>query len=178
MRLLYWLSGAIILTLIFGTIYAAVQQNWRLGLNIDLAPMASTAIRDAGSGFSSTQIVGVPVENNDGPFLIMYDRNGSVDLSGLTINHQPPQLPASVLKNLQTGGETRITWQPQPGYRYATVIKKYDGGYVLAGRSLKDVETQEDKLAIVCVFAWLLAQLMLAATLVGTSSRVRRRLKA
>ena len=39
-------------------------------------------------------------------------------------------------------GEDRLTWQPEPGVRSATVVVHYQGaqaGFVMAGRSLREV---------------------------------------
>ncbi len=47
-------------------------------------------------------------------------------------------------------GEDRITWQPEPGIRSAVVVVHYTGatpGYVMAGRSLREVEWRIDRLS-------------------------------
>jgi len=54
-------------------------------------------------------------------------------------------------------GEDRITWQPEPGVRSATVVTSYGGahpGFVLAGRSLRLVEERVDQLGLMVGLGW------------------------
>ena len=60
---------------------------------------------------------------------------------------EKPRFAAGVFGSMARNGEARFTWQPAPGVRAATVITSFDGsskGFVLAGRSLREVEQLED----------------------------------
>ena len=67
-------------------------------------------------------------------------------------------------------GQDRITWQPRTGVRQAIVAVYFHGrktGYVVAGRSLREVEKRVDDLGLIVAAAWLVTLLAtLAATLV------------
>ena len=67
-------------------------------------------------------------------------------------------LPAGVLDYVKANGEDRITFQPQPGVRIAAVIVPVSGakpGFVLAGRSLREVENRIDQLNLQVIAALL-----------------------
>jgi hypothetical protein len=51
-------------------------------------------------------------------------------------------LNGGVLDYMRQHGEERVTWQPEKGVRMATVVVRYDKGFVLAGRSLREMEIQ------------------------------------
>ncbi len=54
-------------------------------------------------------------------------------------------------------GENRITWQPRPDVRIASIILYYHSavseGYILAGRSLREIEKRESFLELQTVLA-------------------------
>lgn len=70
---------------------------------------------------------------------------------GLLHGEKPCCTPGAV----RHAGEVRFTWEPAQGVRAATVLASYGGassGYVLAGRSLREVELLEDDvLAVVAL---------------------------
>jgi hypothetical protein len=54
----------------------------------------------------------------------------------------------------------RVTWEPRSGSRFAIVVYKYigkDSGYVLVGRSLREIEHRQVQLAPLIIGAWLIA---------------------
>jgi hypothetical protein len=54
--------------------------------------------------------------------------------------------------------QDRITWQPEPGVRIATVVAGYTGsqsGFVLAGRSLREVEKRESQAEMEAGVVWI-----------------------
>jgi hypothetical protein len=71
------------------------------------------------------------------------------------------------LEYVRSHGEDRVSWQPEPGVRIAAVIIRYQGaqsGFVLAGRSLREVEVREDNAEAYAGAAWVVT---LAATLIA-----------
>jgi CHASE2 domain-containing sensor protein len=48
-----------------------------------------------------------------------------------------------------------VTWQPREGVRIAAVVVSWQGGTVLAGRSLAQVEIRENNALLIAVAAWL-----------------------
>lgn len=77
-------------------------------------------------------------------------------------------MPQGVLDSAQQHGQNRVTWQPEPRVRSAAVTVPFGGaqpGYVLAGRSLREVEQREDNLLLLALLGGLIT---LGATLVAT----------
>jgi sensor histidine kinase regulating citrate/malate metabolism len=67
-------------------------------------------------------------------------------------------LPNGVLDAAKTKGETRITWQPKKGLRFALVVKYFNdqnSGYVVVGRSIKEIEARESDLLRGVIVGWI-----------------------
>ena len=60
--------------------------------------------------------------------------------------------------NVRPAGEDRITWQTASGLRFATAIIHFNAstssGFVLAGRSLREVESREGQLEWIVLAGW------------------------
>jgi len=79
-------------------------------------------------------------------------------------------LPAGVLEYTRRRGQDRITWEPERGVRIAAVVVRHEGanaGFVLAGRSLREVEKRETKTELIAGAAWVAT---LAASLVAVAA--------
>jgi hypothetical protein len=151
-------------------LYAALQQDLRLGADDPQVALArATADRlDAGSPPSAL------VSNDQAdlsrsldPFVLVFDAGGRLLASSVTVQGQPPDYPAGVFDSARARGETRVTWQPAPGVRSATVAVPWRGGYVVAGRSLLLTEEHIDQIGVLIAAGWLgtLALIALAAVL-------------
>ncbi len=163
-----WLPLAIAITLISGLAYVISQQSIRLSANDPQIQLAEDTVHTLESG--QTPDMAIPKETVNlrqslAPFVIIYDSTGTVLASSGSLDGQPPTPPVGVLSYAQTHGENRITWQPDPNVREAIVIRPYQAvsnGFVLAGRSLREVEKREWKLEQLTLMGWLFA---LAASL-------------
>jgi hypothetical protein len=80
------------------------------------------------------------------PFVLVYDAGGQPLASSATLDGEPPGYPTGVLKTLSVQRESRVTWQPEPGIRLATVGLLWNGGIVVAGQSLRLTEQHIDTL--------------------------------
>lgn len=162
-----WLVLAAAITTICGLIYLAVQQNFRMGANDPQIQIAEDTARLIAGGQSAASLVpaqSVDIAQSLSTYLIIYDRDGKPLASNALLHSQVPQLPAGVLDYTRQAGEDRISWQPEPGVRSAAVIvaiQGSSGGFVLAGRSLREVETRENNLTLIVGLGW-------AVTLLGT----------
>lgn len=105
------------------------------------------------------------------PFLIAYDAQGKPVASQGKLNGKIPAPPKGVFENVRAKGEERISWEPQPGVRFAAVVlhvpaaNNVKEGFVLAGRSLREVEIREKQLGDLAFLNWLV---MMGLILVGT----------
>jgi hypothetical protein len=90
----------------------------------------------------------VDLEQSIAPFITVFDDTGTPLASSGLLHGQMPAIPAGVFDYVRQHGEDRITWQPEPGVRQAIVVVSYTGdhsGFVVAGRSLREVERREDQ---------------------------------
>ncbi len=168
----YWLLMAVIVTGISGLIYTAVQQDLRQSANDPQIQMAEDTATKLAAGQQIQNVV--PAEKVDiatslAPYIIVFDATGKPVASSALLNGQTPTIPSGVIDYVRQHGEDRITWQPQSGVRSAIVVTQYKGpnpGFVLAGRSLREVEIREDNILHIAILAWIA---ILVATLLATA---------
>jgi hypothetical protein len=166
-----WLPTAIVTVGVCGLVYAAVQQCYRQSANDPQIQMAEDAAYALGQGAAVETVVPpgqVDLQRSLAPFLIVYDDNGAVLGSTGLLNGRVPSVPAGVMSYARVRGQDRVTWEPQPGVRMAAVVVRYQGqqsGWVLAARSLREVEKREDALTLIVGLAMLC---ILGASLAGT----------
>ena len=159
----YWLPLAAALTAVFAFIYLSVQQDLRMGLNDPQIQMAE----DAAGALASNQPVDsilpantarIDIAKSLAPYLIIYDSSGSPLASAAFLNNQIPIPPAGVFDYTRQHSEDRISWEPAPGVRSAAVIVAVNGGqggFVLAGRGMREVEIRESNLTHLVMLGWL-----------------------
>jgi len=158
----YWLPLAAALTAVFAFIYLSVQQDLRMGLNDPQIQMAEDAASNLNAGASVESVVPtnkVDIAESLAPFVIIFDDSGKVLASSATLHGVIPAYPAGVLDYVRQKGQDRVTWQPEAGVRMATVVEPYKHGFVMAGRSLIEVEKRESQVeslsgtAMLCIWA-------------------------
>jgi hypothetical protein len=155
-----WLPIAVAATLLTALVYAVVQQDLRLTANDPQIRRAEDAATALASGQSPQAVAGgapVDMARSLAPYLIVFDDSGHPLASSGTLDGQIPTPPAGVFQYVATHGEERLTWQPRPDVRVAAVVVRYTGavsGYVLAGRSLREVERREDQMLTLATLAW------------------------
>ncbi len=147
-----WLPLAAAITLLSGVIYGTVQQVFRANADDPQVQLAEDAARKLEAGADPASVL--PAEQVDialslAPYLVIYDAQGNAIASNAVLHGQTPELPEGVLDFARANGGHRVTHQPEEGVRSATVIALVDGGdggFVLAGRSLREVEAREARL--------------------------------
>lgn len=96
------------------------------------------------------------------PFVIVYDDRGRALGGTAQLNGQTPAPPAGVFDYVRAHGEERVSWQPvlgsARGVRIAAVVERVNGqqpGFVLAGRSMREVEARIGHVQNLAGLAWL-----------------------
>ena len=140
-----WLAALAIVFIVFGTVYAAVQQSQRGAANYPQVQLAedTAAALDGGSQPAALVSGTVHMDRSLAPFTIIYDRSGDVVAGSGYLNGAVPVVPLGVLQAAQHKEYHTVTWQPQNDVRVAAVSVAAGKYYVLSGRSLKEVEKQE-----------------------------------
>ena len=173
----HWLLVAIVVTGLIGLLYAVVQQDIRQGANDPQIQMAEDAAAKLAGGQSVQDVVPsekVDIATSLAPYLIVFDANGNPIASSAQLDGQTPSIPSGVFDSVRKNGEDRITWQPQSGVRSAIVVTQFTGstsGFVVAGRSLREVEKREDGLLQILEAGWVV---MMLATFVVTALLFRK----
>jgi hypothetical protein len=166
----HWLPMAVVVTATCVLAYTLAQQLLRTGANDPQVQMAEDAADALAAGQAPEAVLPsaqVDLARSLAPFLIVYDGEQQVAASSAVLHGQTPALPAGVLDAALKRGENRVTWQPESGVRIAAVVVPHGGasaGYVLAGRSLGEVERRYDQIGALCAAAWVAT---LAAALVA-----------
>ena len=159
--LILWIPWAVVLTLIFLAIYVANQQLLRQSADdpqIQIAEDAAAAINAAEPVSFFNTPTKIDIGKSLMPYLVIYDSNYSNIASTGLLNGASLIVPQGVLKSALTSGEHRLTWQPKPGVRSAIIVIPVKGifnGFVVVGRSLREIENREDQIGLIIFAVWL-----------------------
>lgn len=160
-----WLPFALLLTLVCGMIYGTVQQVYRQSANDPQIQMAEDTAAALEKGAKPTRLIGdnsIDMAKSLAPYTVMYDDELNPLAANVIIDGATPRPPRGVFEYARAHGEDRLTWQPQPGVRSAIVVVHYGGtksGFVLAGRSLREVEIRESRLVLSLEIGWLVSMM-------------------
>ncbi len=163
-----WAPLGFVVTTIFLFIYILAQQQLRSGANDPQLSLAREVVSRLESGVPVGDILKHETRDmavTSSPYVIIYDSQGK-PLSGTgTLGGVLPSPPAGVFEYLKTNGEDRFTWQPARSRRQAVVALYFKGSdisqsyYVLAGRSLVEVEGRVAQLSWITLILWSVAML-------------------
>lgn len=137
--------------------YLITQQALRLDANELPAALAIQTSLDL-SHHRNTKImlptVPVDISKSLSPFVMIYDRKINLVATTALIHNQKPLYPKEILKALSQQNEIRVTWQPKPNLRFASVAMKYQNGYIVSGRSLLETEKLINQIEKIVIAAW------------------------
>ena len=157
---LNYLLALAIITVIFGVVYATVQQSYRAAANdpqIQIARDINARIHE-GKPVESFLTDTIDIAHSLSTFAALYEANGKPIRSSGYLDRKMPELPAGVFDFAKTQGEHEITWQPRSGVRMAMVVISTNFsrvGFVAAGRSLQEVEVREHNFITMVFLGWL-----------------------
>ena len=113
---------AVMITLVCGIIYVAVQQNYRQNGNdpqYQIAEDVVNAIDNGSDPASLFQESPSELTITLSPYVIVYDGTGNAVVSAALLDGKVPKMPPGVLDYVKKHGEDVITWQPRKGVRQA-----------------------------------------------------------
>lgn len=172
-RLIWSLAAAIVTTIVFGSVYVALQQIGRHDANMAPAAAASAQIQQV--GWDSMAGPRLELTPDSGLFLIVYGENNTPVSTTVTLHGNAPVIPDGVLDTARLQGTDAVTWQPESGLRMAIVAKHADGKVVVAGQSLAPFEASDSRTLAFLVAGWLGSMLVLGAAYVAISFLGRNR---
>jgi hypothetical protein len=145
-------------------VYLAVQQVGRQTANDPQLQVARDAATAIAAGQRASNIAAGPVVDigrSLAPWITVIDEKGTILSSSARLHGNARTVPVGVLDHARTSGEERVTWQPEPGVRMATVVvHNRSGGFVVAGRSLEESEARTAAYGKLILAGWF-------ATLIG-----------
>jgi hypothetical protein len=162
-----WLPFAIATSAFCGLAYASVQQALRSSFNdpqIQMAEDTSYALANGATIDSIIPAAKVEMSHSLASFIVIFDLNGKPVASSGLLDGQMPDYPKGALDRAKQSGENRVTWQPNPSVRVASVVVPYTNGFVMAGRNMREVEDREQRIEMIAIATWILT---LFATLIA-----------
>lgn len=157
-----WLPLVITITLLAGLTYGVGQFILRTSANDPQVEMAQAATDQLAQGSAPASVLPsnvVDITHSLSPYIIVLDRQGNVLASSVRLLGTTPSIPSGVLRYTLVHSEDRVTWEPQPGVRSAVVVRHFSGntqGFVIAGRSLAEIENRESTLLGAVFVGWLI----------------------
>ncbi len=173
-RLVFPVMIAGLLVIIFGTIYGVVQQAQRSAANQPQIQLAEDAAAMLKQGAAPSQIITthVDIAHSLAPFIVIYDAKGRALSSSGYLNNLMPEVPKGILEAAKGHEYHAVTWQPTDTVRIASVSVTAGDKYVLAGRSLREVEKNESVTFQLAALGAVASLLVLAAALWLTKGRL------
>lgn len=165
-----WISLAVVITALCGLIYLAVQQDIRQSANDPQIQISEDIADSLTAGKKLEEILpslDIDISKSLSPFIIIFNDTGKPITSNAQLSGRIPTPPPGVFSYTKKHGQDRFTWEPKTGVRIAAVVTsfKQGSGFVLVGRSLREVEKREDRLFKHVGLAW---GISLAATFITT----------
>lgn len=140
------------------TLYVVEQQEGRSA--VEDAPRA---LLSAGSAASAEpQAARVDLGHYLGTFWVRYDDDGRPSSGNGYLDGALAQVPRGVIRSAAATGEDAVTWQPEPGLRFAVVAQPVGGGVLLSGQSLRLTEQRADRALLYIALAAVAGALVVA----------------
>jgi hypothetical protein len=170
-----WFVGCLLVTLAAGTIYLVAQQVGRRAADDIPRVLVAQVVADLGQGPATGDLPvsgpASPLSSQSTPFVIVYDPAHAVVRSSVRLDETTPGVPAGVLDEAVSRGETRVTWQPRAGVREAVVAQPWSGpagsGVVVAGLGLGPTEDRAGAVLRLVLAGWAVAVAALTVSLVA-----------
>jgi hypothetical protein len=153
----FWISLMFLVTFTCILTYLVTQQSLRLGANelpAQLATDTAIKLQEGKNAESAIPANKIDMSKSMDTFVMVYDKNKNLLATSGMMGNSKPSYPKGVLDYVDQKGEDRVTWQPQTGLRFATVAIKFDNGYIVAARSLNEIEKLIDSIGRLVLMAW------------------------
>jgi hypothetical protein len=173
-----WVIILFLATFTSSLVYLVAQQTIRLGANAEPMRLATDIRNKLQSGQNAETIFADGKSDaiiSLNSFAMVFDSKMNLVATSGTLRGDLPVYPSGVFDRVQPGVEARVTWQPEPSQRFATVAVKYDGGYVVGAQSLKEPEKLIEFIGDLVVLAWLVCAGFSGAVLAAAGIVMKRK---
>jgi hypothetical protein len=159
-----FLTAAAILVVIFGTMYGVSQQVIRQSANDPQIQIAEDTADKLRTGANAEFLFNdrINISSSLAPFVVIYNRDGNPVGGDGYLDGALATAPKGMLTSSENKPYHAITWQPSQNVRIASVTVATDKYYVVAGRSLKEIEPREDKVYMLAVTGGVMSIAVLA----------------
>ena len=141
------------------TLYVVEQQEGRNA--VEDAPRALLSAGDAAA--APTQPDRVDLTHYLGTFWVQYTADGAPVAGDGYLGGSLARLPRGVLEAAKSSGEDAVSWEPEPGLRFAIVAHPAGSGVIVAGQSLLQTEQRADRTLIYITLALVAGAFVVAA---------------
>jgi hypothetical protein len=109
---------------------------------------------------------------------VRYDAAGRPTAGDGYLGGSLARVPRGVLHTVQAAGEEdAVTWEPEPGLRFAIVAQGLsDGGVIVAGQSLQPTELRAERTRLIIGGALVAGLFVVGAAVVADALVAQRRL--
>lgn len=171
-----WIPLAVAVLLMGGLAYVASQQVYRQSANDPQVQISEDVAGILAAGQDPAALEGetkIDIGKSLSTFIVILGEDGKVISSNAVLDNQVPQIPKGALDAAKAKGSNKLTWMPSGGHRYAAVITPYGGdkpGYVLVGRSLREVESRVHQLTALIGLGILVSWVILLIVIVAVQN--------
>jgi len=161
------IASWVVSTLLLLTSYGLIQQSYRMGANDPQIQLAEDGAAALATGDPADTIVGdsdINLRTSLAPAVIVYGDDKQVVVTDGKIDGKAPVIPDGVLEYAKLHGRNMVTWEPTSGVRLAAVVVRSGGetpGYVVAARSVREVEVRESAALNVTALVWVILTLII-----------------
>lgn len=152
------------------TLYVVVQQDGRHAVEDAPRALLSSGATASGAGQQDQ----LDLEHYLGTFWVSYDAAGRPTAGDGYLGGRLAQVPRGVLETAQATGEDAVSWEPQPGLRFAIVAQPLGTGVIVAGQSLQRTEQRADR-TVLYIGGALIAGLLVVGAAVAADALVTQR---
>jgi hypothetical protein len=162
-KVLPWIMVLLVITVVFGTIYVAVQQSQRNEANWPQIQLSEDMAAKLDDKADPTVLMGdqVNVLKSLKPFTVIFDKQGKPVAASGFIKDKLPTINKAVLDSSKGKDYSAVTWRPSKDVRLAAVTVEAKNYYVLSARSLKEVEKNQNTTLLLSLLGWLVSVLLL-----------------
>ena len=165
----FWLAALLVVSLLNGLVYGAMQQVLRLGANDPQIQLAEDTAAQLAAGGAPSEVLPtrtVDIGESLAPYIMVYTEQGQPSAHPPLYMASSPNSPAASSTTCAAGARSVSPGSPTPecaALLSSCPFQAQSAGFVLAGRSLREVERRAEELLWEVAAAWGVMMLVVSA---------------